>query len=60
MNNKLYGNLIFELSHPGTCGYSLPRNRFGHHEVPAELRRANATNSLWCVTIPTYLPTTSA
>ena len=41
MNNKLYGNLIFELSHPGTCGYSLPRNRFGHHEVPAELRRAN-------------------
>ena len=41
MNNKLYGNLIFELSHPGTCGYSLPNNRFPHHEVPAEMRRAN-------------------
>ena len=41
MNNKLYGNLIFELSHPGTCGYSLPTNRFPHHEVPAEMRRAN-------------------
>lgn len=39
MNNRLYGNLIFELSHPGRCGYSLPRNQFGHHELPAELRR---------------------
>ena len=41
MNNKLYGNLIFELSHPGTCGYSLPTNRFPHHEVPAQMRRTN-------------------
>ena len=39
MNNKLYGNLIFELSHPGTCGYSLPANRFGHHTLPQEMRR---------------------
>lgn len=39
MNNRLYGNLIFELSHPGCKGYSLPRNRFGHHELPANLRR---------------------
>lgn len=39
MNNRLYGNLIFELSHPGRRGYSLPRNHFGHHELPAELRR---------------------
>lgn len=39
MNNRLYGNLIFELSHPGRRGYSLPRNLFGHHELPAELRR---------------------
>lgn len=39
MNNRLYGNLIFELSHPGRRGYSLPRNQFGHHELPAELRR---------------------
>ena len=41
MNNKLYGNLIFELSHPCTCGYSLPTNRFPHHEVPAHMRRTN-------------------
>jgi glycine dehydrogenase subunit 2 len=39
MNNKLYGNLIFELSQPGRCGYSLPKNRFGKYDVPAELRR---------------------
>ncbi len=39
MNNKLYGNLIFELSQQGRRGYSLPKNRFGHYEVPAELRR---------------------
>ena len=40
MNNRLYGNLIFELSHPGTCGYSLPANRFGNHSLPEEMRRA--------------------
>ena len=39
MNNKLYGNLIFELSHPGTCGYSLPANRFGNHTLPQQMRR---------------------
>lgn len=39
MNNKLYGNLIFELSHEGRKGYSLPKNRFGHHELPADQRR---------------------
>jgi glycine dehydrogenase subunit 2 len=39
MNNKLYGNLIFELSQPGRKGYSLPKNRFGDYAVPAELRR---------------------
>ncbi len=39
MNNRLYGNLIFELSKPGRVGYSLPKNRFGHYEVPQELRR---------------------
>ena len=39
MNNHLYGNLIFELSRPGRRGYSLPQNKFGHHEVPAEIRR---------------------
>ena len=39
MNNRLYGNLIFELSHPGSRGYSLPNNEFGHHEVPEAMRR---------------------
>lgn len=39
MNNRLYGNLIFELSHPGRRGYSLPKNSFGDYKVPQELRR---------------------
>ena len=39
MNNKLYGNLIFELSQAGRRGYSLPKNRFGSYEVPASMRR---------------------
>ena len=29
MNNRLYGNLIFDLSKPGRKGYSLPKNNFG-------------------------------
>ena len=40
MNNKLYGNLIFELSHEGRKGYSLPKNRFGAYEIPATMQRA--------------------
>ncbi len=40
MNNKLYGNLIFELSQKGRRGYSLPKNQFGHHEIPADEKRA--------------------
>ena len=39
MNNRLYGNLIFELSREGRRGYSLPKNRFGDYEVPASMRR---------------------
>ena len=39
MNNKLYGNLIFELSHEGRVGYSLPANEFGHHELLAGASR---------------------
>ncbi len=39
MNNKLYGNLIFELSQPDRRGYSLPKNRFGDYEVPDSMRR---------------------
>ncbi len=42
MNNKLYGNLIFELSKEGRQGYSLPKNRFGHHELPAVMQRQEA------------------
>ena len=39
MNNRLYGNLIFELSQEGRSGYSLPKNQFGSYSVPAQLRR---------------------
>ena len=39
MNNRLYGNLIFELSRPGRRAYSLPKNEFGNYELPAEQRR---------------------
>ena len=39
MKNKLYGNLIFELSREGRRGYSLPRNTFGDYEIPQELCR---------------------
>lgn len=39
MNNKLYGNLIFELSRKGRCGYSLPKNRFGVYEIPQLIQR---------------------
>ena len=40
MNNKLYGDLIFERSKPGRRAYSLPKNRFGHYDVPEGERRA--------------------
>lgn len=40
MNNRLYGKLIFELSCPGRKGYSLPKNSFGHHEIPQEIKRS--------------------
>ncbi|MCR4852330.1 MAG: aminomethyl-transferring glycine dehydrogenase subunit GcvPB [Prevotella sp.] len=42
MNNKLYGKLIFELSHAGRRAYSLSENRFGAYDVntiPEHLRR---------------------
>ena len=41
MNNRLYGNLIFELSRPGRKGYSLPKNSFGKYDIPQEMRREN-------------------
>ena len=40
MNNKLYGNLIFELSKEGRKGYSLPKNYFGDYEIPTSMCRA--------------------
>ena len=42
MNNRLYGNLIFELSKEGRRGYSLPQNRYGIYsveELPDALKR---------------------
>ena len=40
MNNRLYGNLIFELSKEGRKGYSLPNNNYGSYEIPASMQRA--------------------
>ena len=48
MNNKLYGNLIFELSHEGRRGYSLPVNEFGNHCLPKELTRETDANLPQC------------
>lgn len=41
MNNRLYGNLIFELSKKGRKGYSLPEVEYGFstNELPTNLRR---------------------
>ena len=48
MNNRLYGNLIFELSQEGRRGYSLPKNRFGSYELPPLLRRQTEANLPEC------------
>ena len=40
MNNRLYGNLIFELSKSGRKGYTLPKSNIGTYEIPASMRRA--------------------
>ena len=37
-----YGKLIFELSHEGRQGYSLPPNHFGQYEIPQSIRRSVA------------------
>ena len=41
MNNRLYGNLIFELSKEGRRGYTLPKNEYSHStdELPRTLCR---------------------
>ena len=41
MNNKLYGNLILELSRPGCRGFHLPDNPFGNYPIANELKRGN-------------------
>ncbi len=48
MNNRLYGNLIFELSKEGRKGYSLPKNNFGDYNVPQELCRAECAGLPEC------------
>ena len=51
MNNKLYGNLIFELSKEGRCGYSLPENKYGDFttdQLPDTLRREKAAELPEC------------
>ncbi len=45
MNREYYGKLVFELSHPGRKGYSLPRNTYGdalQESIPANLARQSA------------------
>ena len=41
MNNQLYGNLIFELSHKGRRGYSLPDTGIAPHQLPQTLCRVS-------------------
>jgi len=48
MNNRLYGNLIFELSKEGRKGYSLPKNHFGSYEIPASMQRAEEAHLPEC------------
>lgn len=48
MNNRLYGNLIFELSQEGRRGYSLPNNRFGNYTIPEEMKRKEETRLPEC------------
>ena len=48
MNNRLYGNLIFELSHHGRRGYSLPQNKFPHYKLPYGTERQTAAELPEC------------
>lgn len=43
MNRRLYDKLIFDHSHPGRHGYSLPENRYGRStdELPQSCRRSD-------------------
>ena len=50
MNQTLYSPLIFELSHPGRKGYSLPENKWkvahATEELPETLRRQGGLDTL--------------
>ena len=50
MNNRLYGNLIFELSKEGRKGYSLPKNNYGKsfEELSEQLKRGKAAELPEC------------
>ena len=50
MNNRLYGNLIFELSKEERRGYSLPANNYRHSskELPSALLRSEAAELPEC------------
>lgn len=48
MNNKLYHHLIFEQSHPGRVGYSLPDNTFPHQALPSDVCRDKAAELPEC------------
>ena len=48
MNKKLYHHLIFEQSHPGRVGYSLPDNAFPHHALPSDVCRDKAAELPEC------------
>ncbi|MGI6231899.1 MAG: aminomethyl-transferring glycine dehydrogenase subunit GcvPB [Prevotella sp.] len=39
MNNRIYNKLIFELSHEGRVGYSLPKAEVPHYDLPKEVLR---------------------
>lgn len=41
MNSKLYGNLIFELSHKGRRGFTLPKCEFDQYDLPEDMKRAH-------------------
>ena len=48
MNNRLYGNLIFELSKEGRKGYSLPDNHFADYKIPENIKRTDEPNLPEC------------
>ena len=63
MNNRLYGNLIFELSKCGRKAYSLPKKACSEHstaELPAVLRRQQAAELPECDELTVVTATTTS